>query len=103
MKAYQLKETKTIASYQDKSEAIADRDNFSLWNPDREYWVESDLEDGVQRFMDNIYRFEDYLTQYIDAHEHSDSTRMQHNLGSLIDVRCHLRDLIDLVRLAEEN
>ena len=38
-KLYLLRETKTIATYTDKKEAMADKDNNEMWYPENNYEV----------------------------------------------------------------
>jgi len=38
-KLYLLRETKTIGEYQDKKEAMADKDNNEMWYPENNYEV----------------------------------------------------------------
>ena len=46
-KTYLLRETKTIESYDDKKEAIADRDNHTDWYPENSFEViEQIIDDG---------------------------------------------------------
>ena len=45
-KLYLLRETKTIGEYQDKKEAIADRNNNEMWYPENNYEV---IEQEIER------------------------------------------------------